>query len=154
MSLHFSIHCDDCGIPMLLPAHVIHEPFSNPDSQPNDSVAIGAACPSCLRLERYFLQIDHPYHNPRHKAFEVGTQPLDTIHVSTLKCVVETCKSRLPLFAQWNPDTTAEERKSEIAEGWMWERLKCPEGHLILKPHFRYEDNPRKSNGCTEKTKS
>ena len=37
----------------------------------------------------------------------------DVVFAEPLQCVVETCKSRLPLIALWNPTTVAE-RKANI----------------------------------------
>jgi hypothetical protein len=41
-----------------------------------------------------------------------------------LKCDVEDCKARLPLFEQ-------EPKANSVV--WNWESLVCPEGHLILR---------------------
>jgi hypothetical protein len=57
----------------------------------------------------------------------------DVVFAEPLQCVVETCKSRLPLIALWKPTTTAAERKANI-ETWNWDHLTCPLEHQIQKP--------------------
>ena len=54
-----------------------------------------------------------------------------TEHIRMLECVeAGSCKFRLPLFAAWNPTTTATEREAEKAT-WIWGDLHCRAGHAI-----------------------
>jgi hypothetical protein len=64
---------------------------------------------------------------------EPANQPLDAVRVGWLECEEVTCKLQMPLYAQWSPETTEEERRSD-KKTWVWDGLTCPEGHSILTP--------------------
>jgi hypothetical protein len=136
MTPHFLIHCADCGLPILLPADTLQRPFADPETQPNDTLAVGVVCHHCKSAERYFLHQKHPQHNPKDQAYVMETRSEDTVHVANLECEEETCEFRLPLFAYWNPASNQQERKDDM-KTWRWEHLLCPEGHSIAKPDWR-----------------
>ena len=52
-----------------------------------------------------------------------------------LGCGKEGCQALVPLFAQWTPGSTKEERKADV-ETWRWVHLQCPAGHPIAKPDW------------------
>ena len=52
-----------------------------------------------------------------------------------LGCDKEGCKALVPIIAQWNPNTTPEERKADV-ETWRWGYLVYPAGHSIAKPDW------------------
>ena len=133
MAPQILIHCTSCGSSMLLAAHTLERPFAIPDEQPNDSFAVGIACRSCKSVRRYFLQFRHAENDLLGEEHEAEAQNEDTILVNTLGCEVDDCRFLLPLFAQWNPQATAEDRLADI-QTWRWEGLRCPEGHPIPKP--------------------
>jgi len=130
---HFLIHCSNCGVPFLLPADALKELFDDPDSLPNGTLAVGAVCHHCKFVDRYFLDRKHPQYNPKNQAWILDTRSEDTVLVAILECGAEGCESRLPLFAYWNPSTSAEARAADSLM-WRLENLKCPEGHVIPRP--------------------
>src|SRR5579864_4600596 len=109
MPIHFETHCAACGSPMLLPSDTLQQPFSYPETQPNNSLCVGIVCHQCKSAERYFLHQKHPQHNPKDQAWAMDSRIEDTVLVSILACDVEACSFRQPLFAQWSPPTTEEE---------------------------------------------
>lgn len=133
MVVHHRLHCKYCGLPILLPADTLEQPFSDLDALPNGSLAIGVVCHRCKSLETYFLHAKHPKFGARDGAMVLETRSGDAVLVGILECEEESCESRLPLFAYWNPASNEEERKADISI-WRWGRLLCPEGHAILKP--------------------
>jgi hypothetical protein len=136
---HVLIHCEACGLPILLHAGTLQQPFADPDELPNDTSAIGAACPYCKNLRRYFLhQIQG--RSSLGPAVVAETPDEETVHVCTLSCGIEDCEFLIPLFALWNVSTTVEERTAD-AETWRWENLLCPEGHSIPKPALRWDSD-------------
>ena len=129
------IHCDGCGHPSLLHAGMLQKPFSDPEESPNDTSAIGFACPHCKSLRRYFL---HPQKQGQSRtgpgpAWASAPRNEETVLVGMLECEVESCEFLLPLFALWSDSTNDEERLADI-ETWQWENLRCPEEHVIRKP--------------------
>ena len=131
--IHHSLYCKNCTMPTLLPVHTLEQPFAALNSRPNDVQAIAFACHSCKSVETYFLDRNHPKHNQRDMVIPMEPRTLDVVHVSTLGCGEEGCRSQVPLFAQWIPTTTSAERKDDI-QLWQWEHLTCPEGHSIPRP--------------------
>lgn len=129
-----SFHCENekCRLPILLPADVLRQPFLNPDESPNDTFAIGLACPYCKHLHRYFLhpQLDR---NPLGQAFVAEIPDKEAVLVDTLSCEESGCEFQLPIFAQWSIATSAGWRKADTRT-WHWENLLCPEGHEVRKP--------------------
>jgi hypothetical protein len=130
---HFLIHCSDCGFPFLLPADTIEDTFGDPESLANNALAVGVVCSECKWVDRYFLDRKHAQYDPRNQAWILDTRSEDTILLEILQCEEDTCESRLPLFAYWNPSTPPEERAADSLT-WRWENLKCPEGHVIPRP--------------------
>jgi hypothetical protein len=130
--LHYELHCKGCGARLLLPIGMIGWLFADPKALPNHSHAIAAVCRQCKSVETYFLEKNHPRHNP---PFLVKfADPIrDAMDGPMLGCGEEGCKALLPLIAVWRPDTTKEERKVEF-ETWRWGHLQCPAGHSIAKP--------------------
>lgn len=133
MVAHFLIHCSNCGFPFLLPADTLEELFGDPNSLPNNALAVGIVCNQCKCADRYFLDRKHPQYNPKDQAWILDARSEDTVLLAMLECEDGSCESRLPLFAYWNPDTSAEERSADSLT-WRWENLKCPEGHVIPRP--------------------
>ena len=132
--LHYELRCKSCGAPMLLPAGMIGLLFAVPDAQPNFSHAIAAVCRQCKSVDTYFLERNHPRHNPPYFA-KLADPIRDTMDGPMLGCGEEGCKALLPLIAQWIPDTTVEERKADF-ETWRWGHLLCPAGHSIARPDW------------------
>lgn len=133
MTVHYRLHCKCDGLPTLFPQDTLEQPFSGQDDPPNDFLAIGVVCHRHKSAETYFLSAKSPGWNPKDGAEVLENRSGDTVHVSTLRCEREACKSRLPLFAYWRPGTSAEERRADIST-WRWDHLRCPEGHSIPKP--------------------
>ncbi len=132
--LHYELHCKGCGSPMLLPAGKIVWLFADPDVQPNRSHAIAAVCRLCKSVDTYFFERNYPGHNPRDLV--IFADPIrDTMDGPMLGCGAEGCNALVPLFAQWSPGATTEERKADV-ETWRWGRLQCPAGHSIAKPDW------------------
>ena len=123
MAPQILIHCTSCGSTLLLAAQTLERPFTIPEEQPNESFAVGIACSNCKSVRRYFLQFRHAENDLLDGVREVEDQNEDTILVNTVGCEVDDCKFLLPLFAQWNPATTAEERLADI-QTWRWESLR------------------------------
>ncbi|MGA2168666.1 MAG: hypothetical protein ABSG62_10670 [Terracidiphilus sp.] len=132
--LHFELHCKGCGARMLLPAAKIGWLFADPDAQPNHSHAIAAVCRFCKSVHTYFLERDSPGHAPGNAA--IFADPIhETMDGPMLGCGKEGCQALVPLFAQWTPGSTKEERKADV-ETWRWGHLQCPAGHPIAKPDW------------------
>jgi len=132
--LHYELHCRACGAPILLPAGVISRFFAVPGTQPNYSHAIASVCLQCKSVDTYFLEKNHPRHNPPFLV-KLADPIRDTMDGPLLGCGEEGCTALLPLIAQWIPETSAEERKADV-ETWCWEHLLCPAGHSIAKPDW------------------
>ena len=130
---HFLIHCSNCGFPFLLPAETLEESFGGAEDPPNNMLAVGVVCHHCKSMDCFFLDRKHPRHNPKDQAWILDTRSEDTVLVAILECEDASCTSRLPLFAYWNPGTTAEQRSVDSFH-WRWENLKCPEGHAVSRP--------------------
>ena len=61
----------------------------------------------------------------------------ETVYQSTLECEAENCGIRVPLIAQWS-ETTSEAERVTSARAWIWENLRCPNGHSMTKPKVAY----------------
>jgi hypothetical protein len=132
--LHYELHCKNCGAPMLLPAGMIELLFADPDAQPNHSHAIAAVCRLCKSVATYFLERTSPRHG--HRDLVIFADPIrETMDGPMLGCDKEGCKALVPIIAQWNPNTTREERKADVGT-WRWGYLVCPAGHSIAKPDW------------------
>ena len=132
--LHYELHCKNCGAPMLLPAGMIDLPFTYRDAQSNHSHAIAAVCRLCKSVATYFLERTSPNHG--HRDLVIFADPIrETMDGPMLGCGKEGCEALVPLIAQWNPDTTTEERKADVGT-WRWGHLVCPAGHSIAKPDW------------------
>jgi hypothetical protein len=132
--LHYELRCKSCGAPILLPVGVIGRLFAVPDAQPNFSHAIAAVCRQCKSVETYFLERNHPRHNPQYPV-KLADPIRDTMDGPMLGCVEQGCRALLPLIAQWILETPTAERKAEF-ETWRWGQLQCPAGHSIAKPDW------------------
>jgi hypothetical protein len=134
MEFHLAVVCNGCQVYVPLPTGKIRWLFFDPKNWPNDIHAVALACPRCSLVDRYTLHKKFPGYNPKNQA--VPMRPwADVVFAEPLQCVVETCKSRLPLIAAWKPTTTAAERRANI-ETWNWENLTCPKGHRIERPEL------------------
>jgi len=134
--LHYELLCKDCGAPMLLPKTMIEWLFSDPNAQPNRSHAIAAVCRRCKCVDTYYLDNNHPRHNPSYRV--IYADPIrDTMDGPMLGCSEEGCTALVPLFAQWSPDATTKERKADT-ETWHWGHLQCPAGHSIAQPVWEF----------------
>jgi len=118
----------------LLPKVMIELLFADPVAQPNRSHAIAVVCRQCKSVDTYFLEKNHPRHNPPCPA-KFADPIRDTMDGPMLGCGEKGCKALVPLIAQWCRDTTTAERKADFAT-WRWGHLLCPEGHPIAKPDW------------------
>ena len=132
--LHYELRCKGCGAPMLLPKDMIGWLFAAPDALPNRSHAIAVVCRLCKSVETYFLDRNHPRHNP-HYPVTLSDPIRETMDGPMLGCGEPGCNALVPLFAQWSPETTTEARKADL-ETWRWGHLQCPAGHSIAKPDW------------------
>jgi hypothetical protein len=129
---HIVVHCVSCGLPTLLHAGKVQQLFTDQDELPNDTFAIGLACPHCKHLCRYSF----PKKSNRMALgleFVADIPDRVTGHVGTLSCDEPGCESHLPIFVQWREDITEAGIIADISS-WRWENLSCPMGHKILKP--------------------
>jgi hypothetical protein len=133
MTPHLDIVCASCGLPTRYPFDTLQRLFLDPDIRPNDSLAVALACQHCKSLETCFLDRKHPLHNKNNRVWLLEIRGADPVHVNTLECGERSCELLLPLFAYWNPASTEEERRADIAT-WRWSHLKCPAGHSIPEP--------------------
>ena len=117
---------------MLLPAGMIGWLFANPGAQPNRSHAIAVVCRLCKSVDTYYLDKNHPRHNP-HYLVVLADPILESMDGPFLGCGEVGCQALVQLFAQWTPNATTEERKADV-ESWHWGHLQCPAGHSIAKP--------------------
>ena len=73
------------------------------------SHAIAAVCRFCKSVHTYFLERDSPGHAPGNAA--IFADPIhETMDGPMLGCGKEGCQALVPLFAQWTPGSTKEER--------------------------------------------
>jgi hypothetical protein len=129
---HIVIHCVNCGLPTLLHGGKLQRLFADQNELPNDTFAIGLACPHCKHLHEYSF----PQETSRSgfgPAFAADIPDRVTAHVGTLSCEAQECESLLPVFAQWSEAITEAEIREDVST-WRWENLLCPQGHRILKP--------------------
>lgn len=129
---HIVVHCVSCGLPTLLRAGKVQQLFTDQDKLPNDTFAIGLACPHCKQLYKYsFPQVSNL--STLGMAFVADISDRVTGHVGTLSCDEPGCESQLPIFVQWKEAITEAGIIADISS-WRWENLICPMGHKILKP--------------------
>jgi len=133
MYLYHHLHCKDCGLPMMLHAEMIQQLFDGRDESSNDYQAIAVACRLCKSVDTYILSKQITGYNPKDQVYLTESLYADVVFLDRLECEAEGCGIRVPLFADWSPASTAEERTADIGT-WQWENLKCPKGHSIPKP--------------------
>ena len=136
---HVLIHCLSCERPILLPSGTLQQPFSVPEEQLNDTLAIGVVCTHCKHARRYLRHRQTHDHSPlgRRCSGNPRTRSGPRLHSRMRRRESRTSTATL---AQWNISTSEGERKADTAT-WHWEKLRCPEGHLIenRKPrHIAY----------------
>lgn len=132
MEAHLVLVCSHCASQIPLPTEKIRWLFYDPVSQPNDRDAAAVVCPRCWRIDKYTLHKRSEGYNRDNMVIPMR-RLADVLFAEPLRCVEETCNTRLPLIAMWKPTATAKERKANI-ETWNWEGLVCPLGHRIEKP--------------------
>jgi hypothetical protein len=132
MLLDFLIHCAGCGMPMLLPQDMLQPRSFGRGASSTDADVVAVACFQCKTLRTYFLRPGHPQHNPMDVPMVVEHQDKETVRLDMLQCEQRGCGLQLRAVAQWNPSTTAAERRADI-ESLQWENLICPAGHPIQK---------------------
>jgi hypothetical protein len=135
--IHHFLNCKDCCMPIMLLAETIQPLFADQEHLANQSHAIAVRCDMCKSVETYILHRQVEGHNPKDRVMATPDDYGVPVHVTTLECVTERCRTLLPLFARWTPSTTEKERIAEIST-WRWENLKCPEGHSMPKPDWSF----------------
>jgi hypothetical protein len=124
-----------CETLMQLPLDKLLRLTVDPTAPSTRSSAIAPICPQCTQIYTYSLlpnssdRYSEDRLVSRDRAEEMDRLPL-------LECVVETCKTRLPLIAVWTPTTTIEQREANIQKiNWSeLQSLTCPNGHQIRYP--------------------
>ena len=64
----------------------------------------------------------------------MACQTEDSYYDGLLQCEVASCKSLVPIFAQWNDAITGKERNANLEQMIWSEEIKCYEGHPIRNP--------------------
>ena len=129
--LHYNLVCPGCGSAILLPFESLVRAGHYPVTQPMDKEPVAVVCDRCRQVRNYDLA--EKSQKPPWGPVVALPQISDWVCLGLLECEKAICKSRLPIFALWNPAISAEERK-QYATSWIWEGLHCPNGHRIPKP--------------------
>jgi hypothetical protein len=114
---------------MMLPHHILWHLDEAPEGNYVPADAVAVPCHHCKHVQliiRGDLAVGR---------VKVASNPLETVFLEVwLRCEGSGCGFRpAPVYAQWLPAATAEERKAEI-EAWIWDGLRCPQGHPVLNP--------------------
>jgi len=129
--LHRLLPCSWCGDNILLPLEKLAQAFASLEVRTTDREPIAAVCNRCKQVRNYDLANSDLSHTWGPAAY------LDAfsgwVFIESLKCADQTCKTRLPLFAIWDPAISAEQRTA-YANSWKWDGLKCQDGHPIVEP--------------------
>jgi hypothetical protein len=121
---------------MWLPAQKIQQLFAYPEYRPNDVDVIAVVCASCKHAETYFLHRKSANHNPKDQVVLAESPRYGDIYLAAnLRCEVESCKLRVPLFAHWSVDLSADQRLVDTTH-WKAVALVCPNGHALHLPDF------------------
>jgi hypothetical protein len=130
--LHCLLQCHYCRASIDIPHGSLGHIFSSPEHRTTDAPAVVVACHLCKRLQTFEPSIPTNSVELVLGQAELRLRSLDTVHVADLECEAEDCQVLLPLFAQWRPDTSEQERRADI-ETWVWDGLRCPQGHEIVR---------------------
>jgi hypothetical protein len=130
---YYIFHCKHCPNPMWLPTEMLRREFQSQAFPSKDDASVGVLCSQCNSLKNYSLDKNSPDHSSQDCPVVALPRKQETVFLGLLRCDAENCNIPLPIFAQWMPDTTVEERKADI-EIWEWDDLHCPQGHGITVP--------------------
>jgi len=119
----------------MLPHKSLGHMFGNEERRTIDAPAAIVVCPYRKQVQTCQYSDTRDAERPPLDRAIFLPRSVDTVLVEWLKCGEEACKIPLPLFVQWSPTTTEEERKAEI-KTWIWDGLRCPAGHSIPKPEM------------------
>ena len=109
--------------------------FANPPLRAIDARYLAFACSSCKQVSNLSLFADSPYYRKSYSAVLGPLLEVDTVQLDSLECVEPSCREHVPLFAQWNPTSTAEEREAD-SKTWRADGLLCPQGHEMTLGHL------------------
>jgi hypothetical protein len=120
-SPHSVYSCRFCRRRLWLSDQILERPFA----------PVGIVCSNCKRFATYSLDKNSPYYDGTAK--REYSVPVVTTSLGARRCVEANCKTPLLLFALTSLPIEEEEKRREV-DGWIWDDLKCPSGHLIIKP--------------------
>ena len=125
--LQYPLPCVKCSTRILLPNRILLHILGDLEGRTTPAPAVAFVCPHCKQVQR-LLKKEYASGRMGH-----GPDSSDTELLLWPRCGIVTCKAVMPLYALWSPETTAKERRADIAT-WVWDGLACPEGHPIRKP--------------------
>ena len=138
--LHYTMHCPDCGKPILLHEQRLARAMLDLKANDKGSELLAAVCAHCKHVRNYdagTLNSNLPY-GPVLWLRQIS----DWSYIGCLSCDVDTCETRLPLFApltgrmsleDWAAYTSLDDWAAYI-DTWNWDGLKCSAGHRIPEP--------------------
>ena len=134
-TLCLAVYCPACGEHIRLPLESLGHMFGNPGLRTIDASFLVFPCPFCKNVEAYSLNDDSPYKRPGYTVMLLIPPEAPILNLGWLECEEPSCQARVPLFVEWSETTNEAERIADT-ETWKWDRLLCPEGHVIRKPCF------------------
>jgi hypothetical protein len=132
MAIYYAFHCKNCQIRTRFPLRTILEATKYRGNE-IDSVAL--ACEHCKHVDIYSLKAESPAPNGSEDRVERPPTVEIQIHgfIKFLDCEDRRCRTPLLVIAPRSLATTDAEDEA-YASAWEWDELRCPNGHLILKP--------------------
>lgn len=130
MIAHYEFVCKGCGGPIILHAQTLGWPFEPQAARTTYASSVAVACYRCKQIRTYAGDKNSADYTPFQR--RSPDRILETDPVILLKCAGENCRVPIWLFSPVTATMTAEAKAAEI-ESWIWDDLKCPAGHPILK---------------------
>ena len=126
---HCCFQCSWCGQQILLPNDKIGSPFGNPDARKIEAQTIATVCLGCGHIANYSMFRNCRGYDTRHRIMHAQRTD-ETVLLNWLRCDEPLCVTRVPLFAQINPENPLNEIE---ASGWIWDGLTCALNHPIQR---------------------
>lgn len=119
---------------MMLPEKTLWHTDEVPEGNYLRTQAVAVPCRGCKRV-LLLLRDDSRVSGPG----TLEPNPLTTIYLDAiLGCEGPSCEFRAPVYAQWSFGTSEKEQQAYI-ESWIWDGLRCPQGHAVLNPGYEWK---------------
>src|ERR1700733_10107792 len=124
---HWVFECKHCRVPIRLRAERLGQPFQDQDPKRSYIPPVVVVCRNCNHAEMYTSNQNSPFRSQTEPRLKVCRNE-DTYFVEWLTCVRGSCRSRVPIFFQWNDAITDGDANTAIS-ATIWGDIRCGEGH-------------------------